>query len=235
MEDRGMPMRIAICDDENKELLHLKSHVIQFEPGLAISLFLSAGDLISEAQKNPFDIVLLDIEMDKLNGFDAAKRLKQMDNPPLIIFVTNSGEYTIRGYEVAFRYLAKPVEFSILTKYLSAAFAEIAPEKFTVKENGLSCVLPISEIYYFEKFKHHLILYTKTVDYQCRMTLAEAEESISGNSFATPHKGYLVNLAHISSVGEACLTLTNGRTVPLSRRHKLEIERALFNYVRKQR
>lgn len=43
------------------------------------------------------------------NGYEIAKKLKGLKDPPLVIFVTKSSDYTIRGYEVAFRYLKKPI------------------------------------------------------------------------------------------------------------------------------
>ena len=67
---------------------------------------------------------------------DAEKKLVEMENPPLIIFVTNSGEYTYRGYEVAFRYLPKPVAYETLEDVLNDAVDKIAPQKFSITENG---------------------------------------------------------------------------------------------------
>ena len=52
--------------------------------------------------------------MEGMNGYQAAEELNKLPDIPLIIFITQSGAYIIRGYEVAFRYLKKPVEYRTL-------------------------------------------------------------------------------------------------------------------------
>lgn len=198
-------------------------------------MFQSAEGLLNGTKKEIYDIILLDIEMDGMNGFSAAKKLVKMQNPPLIIFVTNSGEYTYRGYEVAFRYLPKPVSYAILAGVLSAAIAKITSQKFTITTDGRSYVLPINDILYFETFGHNLIVHTTKNDFECRMKLNEVEALLPGNSFATSHKGYLVNLDYVDTVGENELSLTFDVKIPISRRRKQEFEQALFRFVRRSR
>jgi len=139
-------MHIAICDDEKNELLHLRALVNKYDSSIEVSLFPSAESLLAELKKRQYDIILLDIVMDGINGYAAAEKLAGMQNPPLVIFVTNSGEYTLRGYEVAaFRYLTKPVSYAVLVKALSAAIAKISPQKFTITAGGCDYVIPINE------------------------------------------------------------------------------------------
>ena len=229
-------MHIAICDDEQKELLHLKTLVNKYDSGIDVSLFSSAESMLNGIKKRCSDIILLDIEMEGMNGFAAAKELADMKNPPLVIFVTNSGEYTYRGYEVdAFRYLPKPVSYEVLAQDLSAAIAKVSSQKFAFKVDGCSHVIPINDILYFETSGHNLITHTKMTEFECRMNLSDAEISLPGNAFASPYKGYLVNLDHVGTVDKKDITLTNGVKVPLSRGRKKEFEQALFRFVRRLR
>jgi len=227
-------VRIAICDDEQRELSLLQGFVKKFNSCIDVSLFLSTESLLDGINKQPCDIILLDIEMDGLNGFAAAKKLADINNPPLVVFVTNSSEYTYRGYEVAFRYLPKPVGYAILAEVLSAAIAKIAPYKFTINTNGCSHVIPINEILYFESFGHNLAVHTKANEFVCRMKLSEVEALLPVNNFATPHKSYLVNLDFVNTVAENELSLTVGVKIPISRRCKQEFEQVLFRFVRRQ-
>ena len=226
-------MHIAICDDERKELLHLQALVRKYDANIELSLYPSAESLLDSIKKRRADIALLDIEMDGLNGFDAAKEIVGLPNPPLIVFVTNSGEYTYRGYEVAFRYLPKPVSYATLADVLAAATAKIAPHKFTIVVNGRTRVIPVSEIIYFESFGHLVVAHTKTDSFEIRMKLGEVESSLPGNAFASPHKGILVNLDHVDTVGDSELTLSGNVAIPVSRRRKQDFERALFRFVRR--
>jgi len=227
-------MRIAICDDEQRELLHLQELVKKYDTCIDVSLFSSAESLLDSMKSQQYDIILLDIEMGGLDGFTAAKKLVEMQNPPLIVFVTNSSEYTYRGYEVAFRYLPKPVNFSVLSEVLSAANAKIAPYRFTINTEGYSHIIPINEIFYFESFGHSLVVHTKTNEFDCRMKLSAVEALLPGNTFAAPHKSYLVNLYYVNTTGQNDLLLINKTRIPISRRCKQEFEKALFRFVRRQ-
>jgi len=226
-------MHIALCDDEETELQLLRTLVKEYDPAIEISTYLSAEELLDSLKTQHCDIVLLDIEMDGMDGFTAAVKLTAMQNPPLIIFVTNSSEYTYRGYEVAFRYLHKPVNYAILADVLSAAIAKISSHKLTVTANGYCHVIPINDILYFETFGHKLVIHTKKNVFECVMKISEAESLLPGNAFASPHKGYLVNLDYVDTVGEDTLSLTCETRIPLSRRRKQEFERALFRFVRR--
>jgi len=226
-------MHIAICDDEQKELLLLQALVNQFDSSLEISLFPSARSLLETIKKQRCDIILLDIEMDGMNGFAAAEKIAKMRNPPLVVFVTNSGEYTYRGYEVAFRYLPKPVSYSALANALAAAVAKISSQKFTITANGCYHVIPINDVLFFETFGHRLVVHTIGNIFECGMQLSEVEASLPGNTFASPHKGYLVNLDYVSTVNENSLSLTDETQIPISRRRKQEFEQALFRFVRR--
>jgi len=164
---------------------------------------------------------------------DAEKKLVEMENPPLIIFVTNSGEYTYRGYEVAFRYLPKPVAYETLEDVLNDAVDKIAPQKFSITENGRTYVLPISDILYFETSGHTIALHSKNRKYECRMKLSDVEALLPRNAFCSPHKSYLVNLDFVNVVNECELSPTNNEKIPISRRRKKDFEQALFCFVRR--
>lgn len=228
-------MHIAICDDEQKELLHLQTLVMEFDSCVNVSLFLSSDELLDSAQSQHFDIVLLDIEMSGLNGFTAATQLVKMQNPPLIVFVTNSSEYTLRGYGIAFRYLLKPVSYVEMADVLTSAITMITPQKLTFDINGSSHFVSINDIMYFESFGHHLVVHTRQNNYECRMKLCDVEALLPGNAFVSPHKGFLVNLDFVDMVGENELLLTCSIKIPISRRRKQEFEQALFRFVRRSR
>jgi DNA-binding LytR/AlgR family response regulator len=228
-------MRVAICDDEQKELSYLQSLVEKYDPNIDICLFRSAESLLNSASESHFEVLFLDIEMGGMNGFAAAKKLKEMQDSPLIVFVTNSGEYTYRGYEVAFRYLAKPVTFDIMATTLAAAMNEIMPKRFIINVCGSTHVISVKDIRYIETFGHRLVAHTKCNKYECRMKLSEAKAMLPANVFVLSHKGLLVNLEFVDTVQETVILLTCGLQLPISRRNKKEFERALFRFIRRAR
>ena len=85
---------------------HLDTECRWFPDGEEIAAVYESGE------KNPFDIVLLDIEMRQTNGMDAARRIRDRDKKVVLSFITNMAQYAIHGYEVnALDFILKPVEY----------------------------------------------------------------------------------------------------------------------------
>lgn len=102
-------LRIGICDDEAEDLSQVMEMVSRYDESkqLHIASFLHASDLLLAFKQSPFDIVILDIEMEPPTGFDIAKVLVSLESPPVVIFATKSNAYALKGYGVAIRLSAK--------------------------------------------------------------------------------------------------------------------------------
>lgn len=226
----GSRVRVAVCDDEEKDL----QEILQFlseKPSLEISRFSLASDLLCEAGTTPFDLVILDIEMPGINGYEAALKLRSMPQKPLILFLTNSMDYTLRGYGVAFRYLTKPIQPELLGAALDSAIREIQADRFVFQIDGMNQVLPMDEIYYLEVFNHHTVLHTIDQSFTFRATLKEVVAQLPPFYFGMPHQSYIVNFHHIATYTASEIHLTNGSRIPVSRRRKAVFEHQFFQYL----
>ena len=98
-------LRIAVCDDDEKglgETLELLKGYGKVQ--LAVEVYTSGEALLEDGKK--YDIVLLDIDMDGLNGIETARRIREADKEVKLIYVTNYSDYTIFAFGVhAFAYL----------------------------------------------------------------------------------------------------------------------------------
>jgi DNA-binding LytR/AlgR family response regulator len=226
-------MRIAICDDDNRDSSATKETIARFDSGLNCDVYSSAVDLLSAMNSIFYDLVFLDIEMDALNGYDAAKQIMARDDKPLVVFVTKSSQYTIQGYEVAFRYLMKPVSDEAMEKVLKAAMEEILPQKIVIDINGTNLILSVKEIYYFEIYGHNVDIITKDRTYKCRNSLRSIEEMLNGCPFIRPHNSFLVNMEYIVGTSPTEISMKNGRKISLSRKKKDEVYKALHQYLKR--
>ena len=117
-------MNIAYCEDEKIQLEYMEQLIKKWadEGNDTVTYFGygSAKELLFEHPDSfPFDLLLLDIDMDGMDGMALAKEIRKKDQKLPIVFLTNRSEYVFEGYEVgALRYLLKPVEetklFSLL-------------------------------------------------------------------------------------------------------------------------
>ena len=226
-------MRIAVCDDDAKDLEKLRAAIVQYDSfgGLELESFIRAFDLYAANTACAFDIVILDIEMSAPNGYEIAKALVAQKAAPIIIFLTNSTAYTIRGYGIAFRYLVKPIDQTQLENALNAAVLEAKANRFVFTADGISHVVRMDEIYYFEVFNHHTVLHTMDHEYIFRATLKENTGNLPRGYFGSPHQSYIVNFMHIKTVMAKEVHLTNGAVVPISRRKQQEFESQLYAYL----
>lgn len=226
-------MKIAICDDEQKDLTLLKNLLSEYDTSnqLEVSTFLSADSFLSACNDTNFDIALLDIEMKGTNGFEAAKILSLKDKHPLMIFVTNSTAYTIRGYGIVYRYLIKPLTLNALSEIMDSAIREVSANRFSFVVDGDSHIVRMEDIYYFEVYNHTTILHTMDETFSLRSTLKEVLSQLPQGYFGMPHQSYIVNFAHVKTATSADIRLTNGAGIPVSRRKLKEFTHSLHSYL----
>ena len=166
-------MKIAICDDDQILCHHLEEMLLELgrkeQTVLQTELFFDGDTLWNYLKQGyRFDLLFLDIEMDDTNGFDAAEELMSGSSQPLIVFVTKSTEYTIRGYDVAFHYLVKPLNEEKFYEVLKRALRLIIPQYFSFSSNGELYRIPVQEILYFESRNYMLFIHTQQQIYKTR-------------------------------------------------------------------
>lgn len=226
-------LRIAVCDDDPFDLGQTLDMIQQYDKNKNLELisYIRAGDLLRPSVANAFDIVLLDIEMEMPNGYEVAKQLVLAQDPPVIIFVTKSSAYTLKGYGIALRYLQKPLDRSILDEALDASIQEATAHRLYFTSDDKTVVLPLRKILYIEMYGHYAIVHTASSEYRFRSTLKEIQSKLPQGYFALPHKSILVNFEHIRSASKNEIQMDNGATIPISRHRHREFSDAFFRFL----
>lgn len=229
-------MKIAVCDDEIQELNQICSLLEQYDPDNTINITrFTDGEILFrhiKANHQAFDLLLLDIEMPS-NGLQLAKSILALPNKPLVIFVTKRHEYAVQGYGVAFRYLVKPLDYSLFSAAMDATILEIQSKRFSIEyESGILSLLT-SDILYVESYGHTIIIHSKEKELSLRMSIQTAAAQLPKGCFASPHKSYLVNLEHILYTTATEIILSNGEHLPISRRKKQEFNQSFNLYLGK--
>lgn len=238
-----MKIRIACCDDEKQQLELYKTMFTNIEMRQDIKLnveyFLSGNFMLErfQSEKNPFDLVYLDMDMDEKSGLDLAKEIRQnYHSDCLILFLTNYPKYMQNSFDVrAFQYMIKPVQFDEFEKKFNAA------RKYLEKDDKNRVVLKIdednvvfftNEIYYIEKeksFKQFLV-YLEDKCVVAKGVLSAIENQLLEQHFMRTHRSYLVNMKHIRRIQKNDLVLSNGNLVPISRRKEKELKQQFMRY-----
>ena len=121
------PLRILMCDDEPLALDRLAALLARCEGVELIGSMLSGRALLDEVQALQPTLILLDIEMPQVDGFDVVEALSRMSwpasaAPPLVIFVTAHPEFAVEAFDSgALDFISKPVRLSRLEQGLQRA------------------------------------------------------------------------------------------------------------------
>ncbi len=209
-------IKIAICDDENFMLNMLYEKISSFfnhqNIKVNISSFSGGKDLLNS--NNNLDIIFLDIKMDKLDGFETAKKLRDKGYKGLLIFVTVLKDYVFDAFEVqAFDYLTKPLKEDNFIKTMNRALKAIQnknDEHLLIQKNKDSLVID-----YYDKIEN----LEKKLD----------------NRFYKCHRSYLINLQYLKSYKSGLAYMTNGDLVPVSRLRKDEFSAFILKYMKQRR
>ena len=138
--------KIAICDDSQADVEYIAKLVKEWAKDkiVVIKTYPSAeAFMFNYAEEKDFDILLLDIEMGKMDGVTMAKAIRQDNESVQIVFITGYSEYIADGYDVAaLHYLIKPVKTEQLLSVLDRAAERL---KKNEKDVNLTCVRRISK------------------------------------------------------------------------------------------
>ncbi len=231
-------IRIAVCDDDEKvlgETLELLKGYGKVQ--LAVEVYTSGEALLEDGKK--YDIVLLDIDMDGLNGIETARRIREADKEVKLIYVTNYSDYTIFAFGVhAFAYLLKPLKAEELYAQLdeACAYGLAGPEpelEFQSKE-GIVHIMP-SDILCFEYLNRLVLMRSAEQSWHLKRRITELAVEMEGYGFAVPHKSFIVNLYAVQRIHGYEITLTNGSVIPLSQKKSAQFRRALNEYLAGER
>lgn len=243
-------MKTVLIDDEPDSVRLLAHQLSKHCPQVSIAATCtSPEDGLAALRTEQPNLVFLDIEMPRMNGFTLLEQLEEM--PFHLVFTTAYDRYAVKAFRFnALDYLLKPIDEKELMAAVDKAilrgsltrqeqFAEAKkclnhqhkPEKIAVYVRDRFVLLPIQEIIFCESDKSYTTLVLKNGErHLLSKPLGEVEELLSELSFFRIHKQYLVNtleIAHYSKGEAASLCMSNGKVLPISR-YRMEAFKTLF-------
>ena len=243
--------KVLIIDDEPLARMLVKEYLQSF-PELEIIQECNDGfEGVKAIQQHKPDLVFLDIQMPKINGFEM---LELIDNPPSVIFATAFDEYAIKAFEAhAADYLLKPFSKERFDKavnkwllqegssklrdnaqQLQETIAQnpAAGNRIVVKSGDKIKIIPVAEALYLEAADDYVKVHTPGGYFLKNKTMAHFEKILDTNIFCRCHRSYLVNIHYITKIAHYekdshIALLKNGAKVPVSRSGYGELKEAL--------
>ena len=226
---------IAICDDEQIERNYLsglvKNWAINRDISISINDFSSAEGFLFSSEDKAFDILLLDIEMEGMDGVTLAKKIRLSNKEIQIIFITGYMEYIADGYDVeALHYLLKPVSEEKLATILDRAISKLASNEkaLFINQSGENIRIPLGEIRYLEVFHNYVTIHAAD-SYKVKKTLGALEKDLDSRFFRAG-RSYIVNLRFVRKSTKSEVHLADGTVIPMSRGLYAALNRAIIEH-----
>ena len=231
-------MRVAICDDNSRDLKAMREVFRHVAPNHAVDAY-SDGKRLLEAisEGADYDLLFLDIIMPEITGMDLAREVGRIAPDAPVVFLTDSDAYAVEAFSVkALHYILKPMTESALKECLQRLKERQSLRRrvHIISSSGIRQILFADEIEYAQSDAHYCNLHLSdgTV-IKARMTQSEIRDTL-GDSFLAVSRGLIVNVEFIRHLGSRSCTLKDGQEILLSRNNSKEIHSAYAAYVFKQ-
>jgi two-component system LytT family response regulator len=245
-------IRTLLVDDEPLAIAGLRG-LLAGEPDIEVSgVCLNGQEAVSAIRTIRPDLVLLDVQMPVLDGFEVLEELEP-DEVPLVIFVTAFDQYSVRAFVVhAVDFLLKPVDperFRDALRHardvlaarqeretnrrLLALLGEIEErrptlDRFVVRDRDRVRFIKAQEVEAIEAAGVYAVLHRGQDVFVLRDALASLESRLGQGRFLRVHRSWLVNVSRVAEIRGTTgapteLLLASGLVVPVSRRHRAAV------------
>lgn len=211
-------LSVLVVDDEDLARIRLTGLIAELDQVDVIGEAENGIKAVEMIERLSPDVVLLDIQMPGMNGFDV---LAALDDVPLIIFATAYDEYAIKAFEVdSIDYLLKPIEKERLSEAMSRARRLVSGgtelgreveklaalvrgrgiERLPVLRGKRIILLGINDIVWIGAEEGLVFVHTGNAKFLANLTMAELDERLDGATFFRIHRSTIVNLNHITEI-----------------------------------
>ena len=233
-------IRCLIVDDEELARTLLENYIQRLPFLELVGKCKNPLEAIAILQREPVDLLLLDIQMPELSGIDFLKTLTQK---PFTVLTTAYEAYALEGYSLdVVDYLLKPIGFERFLQAVNkvmdriaqrqpppATLSATAPAKdfILVKSDHKVHRLLLEDILYIQSMREYVAYYTAAGRILSLGSLKSLEEELPADRFMRIHKSYIVALDKVKSLEGNMLHLGK-EPLPIGASYKEEVVRRGF-------
>ena len=234
------PLRIIVADDEDLARSLVREYLKENLDVQIVAECKNGFEAVKAVTELKPDLVLLDIQMPRLDGFEVLDLIGRETN---VIFITAYDQYAIRAFEVhAVDYLLKPFSSQRLMEAVDRAMKKIArgeptapailstearppgsrPDRILIRDGGDVHVIPMTKIDYVEAQDDYVCYRAEGKRFLKQQTLADVEASLDPSRFVRIHRSYVLNVDRLAKLelyakDSRVAILTDGTKLPVSR------------------
>lgn len=242
--------KIAICEDDDKYIKYMKrviseSNIIKKEEILFYS-FYSGEELLFE-EEHDFDLLIMDIQMKEMDGYETAMYLKERGYNPLLVFCSGVVQPSPKSFMAApYRYLLKSYSDEEMLEEMRAIMVEMVRRKnlpylMCSYGSGKNLVrIPMEDILYIairnggtEIFLYGRLkeLYSENVLRSTKKLNEIVDIFNENNGFVRAHHSYIINMAYIVEMRPNDVKLIDGTDLTVSRAKSKDFQKAFAKFM----
>ena len=223
------PLRVVVVDDEMLARQVLKEHLLARRDLEIVAECANGFEAVKAITELQPDLVLLDIQMPKLDGFEV---LELVGRPVPVIFVTAYDEFAVRAFEIhAIDYLLKPFSAERINEAIDRARARLlapaaepavptpapAPvtpqelraeakppagplERVLIRDGSKVHVIPVDDVDFVQAQDDYVCFHAGGKQYLKEQPLAEVEAALDATRFVRIHRSFLLNVDRLARV-----------------------------------
>lgn len=229
-----MTIKCIITDDEPFARKGLQGYIEKIDFLDLVGTCEDALQLNDLLKKDPVALLFLDIEMPYMTGIDF---LRNLANPPKIIFTTAYEKYAVQGFDLdILDYLLKPISFQRFLKaankaheYFHLQQSAVASDDYIfVKADNKLEKIHFEDILFVEAMENYIAIQTNDRRIITHLTLGSFKEKLPSTKYIQPHKSYIVAIDSITSIEGNILHLKSFK-IPISKYQKEEVMEKIVN------
>ena len=220
-------MNCIIVDDDNMSCKILEGYVAKATTLNLIGIFndsVEARNILTS--RKDIDLIILDIQMPEMNGFDF---IGSLDYPPNIIIVSSAEEYALKAFDFnVVDYLLKPVTYGRFLKAIDKTMRYFARKEVTntgdeeifIKKGSSLVKLKLKDIIYIEALENYVTLNTRDDKFTIHFTMKAIENQLPSGIFIRVHRSFIINKSMIQTIKENSLDLNVGdilKSIPVGK------------------
>ena len=231
-------LNIIMLEDQKEQAERLKGMLERYagqhpDFGYSLKHYERSIPLLTE-YKCDADILFLDIQVPDMLGMDAAKKIREMDNKVMIIFITMLTQYAIEGYSVgAFDYVLKPIRYEEFSTKMDRVCRMLAHQNtamtLEIRTKEEIRRLSVDEISYIEVSNHDILIHTDGEVIRQWGNLKSYEEKLAPAHFVRCNACYLVNLKFVRGINGDSVTVHQDE-LTISKAKRKDFLTALVQY-----
>lgn len=237
-------IHIAICDDEevfvekirNEARAVLETQDEDFE----IFCYTDGNKLLADYEAKKFDLVLLDIDMPDVDGFEVAEKLSDYSDEIKLVFTSSYENLVFESIKYSpFRFVRKKHLESDMEETIDA-FLKVHCFSCKTIELSTDCgniTFRITKICYIESDKHDIYVYSNNDTFKLKRdrknsySLKNLEPLFVSYGFIRTHKSFLVNFRFIKSIEKEYIKLRNMKILPIGINRYMDIKKEYLNWI----